>query len=199
MCIIIHSSGCIVCLLWPHFQRAQKQAGGVGSPEQRPFFPTRLGLRNAHHSAGTEPFTGLLAAHEWQLNHTELFPSTGAGKLHCKNIFAQLNTSSIRRLVASSDSDKLIPSSSFLMSNLDYVKVFYISVSGPIIASRWGQSFSQVETEICQLLLKHRQRWLTHFYRYSSLHIMVLLMTGYTWVNSWSRMQRRNENEEVFQ
>lgn len=31
MCIIIHSSECIVCLLWPHFQRAQKQAGGVGS------------------------------------------------------------------------------------------------------------------------------------------------------------------------
>lgn len=31
MCIIIHSSGCIVCLLWPHFQRARKQAGGVGS------------------------------------------------------------------------------------------------------------------------------------------------------------------------
>ena len=89
MCIIIHSSGRIVCLLWPHFQRAQKQAGGVGSPEQRPFFPTRLGLRNAHHSAGTEPFTGLLAAHEWQLNHTELFPSTGAGWLHCKKYFFQ--------------------------------------------------------------------------------------------------------------
>lgn len=90
MCIIIHSSGRIVCLLWPHFQRAQKQAGGVGSSEQRPFFPTRLGLRNAHHSAGTEPFTGLLAAHEWQLNHQELFPSTGDGWLHCKNYLAKL-------------------------------------------------------------------------------------------------------------
>ena len=78
MCIIIHSSGRIVCLLWPHFQRPQKQATGVGSSKQRPFFPTRLGLRNAHHSAGTEPFTGLLAAHEWQMNPEEPFPSTGA-------------------------------------------------------------------------------------------------------------------------
>lgn len=91
MYIIIHSSGRIVCLLWPHFQRAQKQAGGVGSPEQRPFFHTRLGLRNAHHSAGTEPFTGLLAVPEWQLNHRELFPSTGAGgRLHCKNISTKI-------------------------------------------------------------------------------------------------------------
>lgn len=97
MCIIIHSSGRIVCLLWPHFQRAQKQAGGVGSSEQRPFFPTRLGLRNAHHSAGTEPFTGLLAAHEWQLNHRELFPSTGAGWLHYKNISAKLKYISLKR------------------------------------------------------------------------------------------------------
>lgn len=78
MCIIIHSLTCIVCLLWPHFQRPQKQASGVGSSKQRPFFPTRLGLRNAHHSAGKEPFTGLLAAHEWQMNHQEPFPSIGA-------------------------------------------------------------------------------------------------------------------------
>lgn len=35
-----------------------------GVTEQWPFFSTRLGLRNAHHSAGTQPFTGALAVRE---------------------------------------------------------------------------------------------------------------------------------------
>lgn len=83
MCIIIHSSGCIVCLLWPHFQRAWKQAGGVGSPNKGlsspPAWASEM-LTTQH----TEPFTGLLAIHEWQLNHHKLFSSTAAGLLHCK-------------------------------------------------------------------------------------------------------------------
>lgn len=49
-----------------------------GVTEQWPFFSTRYGLRNAHHSASTQPFTEPLAAHEWQLNPREVFPSTGA-------------------------------------------------------------------------------------------------------------------------
>lgn len=74
------------------FPKSPKAGRWSGKPEQKPFFPTRLGLRNAHHSAGTESFTGLLAAHEWQLNYQELFQSTRAGWLHCKNIFCCLNS-----------------------------------------------------------------------------------------------------------
>lgn len=84
-CIIIHSSGSIVYLLSPHFQGAQKRAIGVGKSEQRPFFPTHLGLRHAQHSASTKPFTQLLGIHEWQFHHKELSPSTEAGWLHSKN------------------------------------------------------------------------------------------------------------------
>lgn len=140
MCIIIHSSECIVCLLWPHFQRAQKQAGGVGSQNKSLSSPPAW----ASDMLTTQPaqsFTGLLAAHEWQLNYQELFQSARAEWLHCKKYFCCLNS---KLLVVKKNVIKLTNTCCSMNKTFQMQLFFslfkqhYVIIRGPgMLTSRW--------------------------------------------------------------